>query len=368
MLEELQRNLCVKENVLSLAITFNNNTAYTTLSDTWMKVVQPPLSYQLSIIARFASNFFQATFSNIELRITNNLDKLDQNNVLLRALDGYLIRLFFQYIVELARSYKTVNTLILIVDEAAKLKVNFTLDCHIMIRKAILDVRIIKDLNAALIMSSLYPDAFGNTKSERGFESIIMDDALNEKDVVSKWWLNNVDINNPLLQSKNLKSQLVLLSEIMNHNPRICEYTDKYLKKIIDRCELKFELSSKQLKDLMENINQAMKSKIGSSPSIEILYAVIFNKEIKVNQEVIELVSDSFITNHLKSFNDGDSFFPMSSMIMLSFCFLQEVNKTNGRTRKTILSKFCNDRCIEITNSITQYKKKGDCLQKFLIN
>jgi hypothetical protein len=64
MLEELHRNLCIKDDVLSLAITFNNKTSYSATTDNW-GTKSYKLSYQLSVIARLASCFLQVDFINL---------------------------------------------------------------------------------------------------------------------------------------------------------------------------------------------------------------------------------------------------------------------------------------------------------------
>jgi hypothetical protein len=68
-LEELQRFFYLKEGVLSLAITFNNHTTYVQY-DLWpIQNDQHSLSYELSIICRFASFFFRVKFDQVFYRM-----------------------------------------------------------------------------------------------------------------------------------------------------------------------------------------------------------------------------------------------------------------------------------------------------------
>jgi hypothetical protein len=63
MIEELKKEMVKKENILTLAITFNNHSEYGA-DDDW-RIPCYILSYQLSLIARFGSVFFEKRHSEI---------------------------------------------------------------------------------------------------------------------------------------------------------------------------------------------------------------------------------------------------------------------------------------------------------------
>jgi hypothetical protein len=100
---------------------------------------------------------------------------------------------------------------------------------------------------------------------------------------------------------------------------------------------------------------------VSALPSSKVLYSIFFNEEITVDTEVIQLISQSFITNHLSIISSNMKITPSISLVMLSKYFYSvSMNGANSIVKE--FASFVNKRFEAIIYSIGDY----DNLEKFL--
>jgi hypothetical protein len=195
VLEEMRRELLLKEGVLCIGVTYNSDTTIDEDRETWTDAKKPYSKYSLSLISRMASSFFGISFKTSFSVISKyGLVKVaDQHD------EQEMIREFIVYMVSRLRAAgRPVDTFVLLVDEVVKFqeymesKFSNVDDITSVVRNAVLNEPLREAsgtlINAALVLSTLEISPIGQTSSGRAVEMMVLSESLNISDVVHSIW------------------------------------------------------------------------------------------------------------------------------------------------------------------------------------
>lgn len=324
-LEEMQRSLLLKDGVLSIAITFNNNWNYETSLERWVETqVKTRILYNtISVIARMTSVIFDIQFgyvSDLFHKELHSLDKSYQINT------DELLRYFIRYIIERILPSRDIKTFILLMDEVMLIEKgldeifpeNPSKDSGSPIRKALLDNNLnvsdtnstelsnnIKTVNLGLVVSSLDASALKKTNYGRALQAINVPSKLNPTRVLDEI-LGMKDC-----KDETLKSILKSLVSIVNKTPRLVEILVDFLKeKNLNPSSDKSFLNSDVIEECFSKIKNEILKRYGQRmTSDRVLSAIVFGDNLKLKDEnTLNAIAGSIISNPLESFNiDLDS-------------------------------------------------------------
>jgi hypothetical protein len=181
---------------------------------------------------------------------------------------------------------------------------------------------------------------------------------LSAEKVVNNWWLKTLegkkDSSGTTHLSKQERFTLLLLAEMMNNVPRLCEFVNDFLSKE----NIGLSINHKFMKDLMEYVRNELserynKQRIGDLLG-RVLPSLIFGEVIEVDEFVTKSVRLSLFTNLVGS---NTSFIPETSMALLA-------HYTEGSTSGT--AKAISDAMIAVTDVLsgdTAVETKGRLLE-----
>lgn len=315
-LEEVRRDLLLKDGCLPIGITFNLRTCGTKDVNFWCYDRESELAAALSIVVRMLYAVFGTTdsFDYWIKKVTQSLPFLDDCD---EVKGVELIRNTAHVIVDIITQYRPIDTLVVLIDESlvldTELRRNYPVslggctDPLWVVRSAFLDSKLHPNVDTALMMASLGLSPIGRTSSNRLVTPVVLPARLNPKKVVDTW-LCLADL------SPKETNLLLFLVATMNNLPR----TLQYLKTFCDqwrRCDVlgpdwihgAYDNSIESLKHLYEPL----------FPSTRLFHHIIFQDDICIDDEVANAIEDSIITNSLDQFKKGSTLVPQSSPLML---------------------------------------------------
>jgi hypothetical protein len=312
-LEEIRRCLFQQKSVFPIAITFNShwipgyNGVGNVIHDKCFGVDDPIFFYELAIVSRMASMFFEKDLGEIQSRLRSQL------HLLSRPID--LIESMVVFMINRLSNYRRVDYFILLIDEAVAMQTyirkhfNYFDDITSTVRQALLNNEIwikydneAKRLNVALVISSLEISPIGQTSSNRIVRPIILPSKLNVNDIVKKIW-------------KLKDDRFALVAATLNELPRLVQFAYDFISK---KGNINFE--REDISALYDYVFFQTRGMYGTRdmqlPSRSLLLKLIYGERVDI-VETTDAIICSVVTNSLGSFTDKSQISPEVSLTML---------------------------------------------------
>ena len=311
-LEEIRRELLQRPGVLPIAITFNNGKDIRNDELDWTGNCHTVFAWM--VIARMASALYDKDFPYVCELITKELSRLDTSE--LSDVGRSLLEEFLRHVVTKARSQgREVSDVVVIVDEIfmveEKLKEIYDnkVEACAALREAMLDIKKTPfDFNTTLCISSLKRFPLGKTCSSRPVKSVGIPYALNTILVVKDWWK---------CDEKDERTMLYVAA-CFHKLPRALEIVDEFLQRHIDRPRNQIFL-----KELFVSVKDRLSLRYNWAefPNNDLIYSIIFAKQVVLDTEVQRLISWSIVFNSIETCAPNESrIIPLSSLTVLAGC------------------------------------------------
>ena len=308
-LEEIRRELLLRQGVLPIGITFNAGRDIIVDELTWGG--DYCTSFALMVLARCASALYDINLERMRQLMLTALVKLDFTGF---NYVGYsLIDMFLRSVVSNERSRgKRIDYVVIIVDEVVKTEVKLKEKCESgdacsILRAALLDEKSEPfDFNAALCISSLELSACGDTQSGRSIKPVSIPSALSPSRIVKEWWK----------AKKDEERILSYVAACVNTLPRAVEIVENFLIKHSDRSK-----NQKFIKDLFVYLREELSDRYvwKTCPEGNLLYSIIFAKRVPLDDTVQRYVAQSILLNSVETCTSRDQdILPISSLTVLA--------------------------------------------------
>jgi hypothetical protein len=288
-LEELRLELLVRSRVLPLAFSFNSGMdLIPSIEFKWGASYE--VSYAMAVVARLAHVFYGIKLVKVVQALNDH-----KRSWGVGADADYpirLIRAFLLHALAKLPSTARVNTIVVLADEVAKSEEKFSLqfglepgqrDLTDILRKALLDVRLIAGLDTTLVIASLTISPLGKTLSGRMVTAIKLVN-LDPRLVLNTWW--------------KVDPRFLLAAVALSNLPRSVEYAADYFS----------STSSPSVMGLLTHVEQELRKMYQENAlSKSYLRAVIYREKIRLTKETMTYLKKSLLINSLTSFGDFGS-------------------------------------------------------------
>lgn len=306
-------------DVLSIAITYNH--LWDSIDD--YIVADNTKNFILSVISRIISIHYRVEFYQAEKFI-----KDEAFLSIVRSLDSSVIlHEFLRFIIRQERvSGRIIKNLIVMIDETAKAKDNYGVKAIGSIRGMLLNKQLIKEdpININLIMSTLDVSALGLSSSGRPVIVIDIPDDLNPQEIIEKWIpvYRNIYFSNAYD-----KLRLSMLISIFSPIPRAIEELVNAIPKTSTNEAI--ELNSIALATLYNDTLKRLKIRYSNKKQIikaKQFYPVLFNTELKVTEDINNLIVNDIFVNSFKAFEYNKFQYLIPRTSIASFLFMDKSN------------------------------------------
>jgi hypothetical protein len=294
---EFKRN---HHDVLCVPITFNH--IWSVISRDYSS--NNAINYAFAIVSRIISMYYR-----IPLEVVKNCIEEVLENYGIKGYDvGRIIKDCIVYMVRRERvcNKRTINRFILLVDESMRTEEVLRVDdVHEYLRRALLNQQLMhKDeqpLAVDLVMSALNVSATGVSDSGRKIIPISPSLSLDPEEVLQHW----VKIHIPDLEFATDVDKLKFLSliTVLSPIPRAIQYMVSELEKCMKHdansslVSIDSDLISSLYNNTVTEIDESYPKMLSTILSPLLFKALVFNEEIIVNDEVMDAIKRSKLTN-----------------------------------------------------------------------
>ena len=324
--EEIRRELLKRPGVLPLGVTFNALQSIDPDELKWGNNHQTAFAFM--VIARCCSALFDIALDDIRNLIARELPKLKVIGTL--NIGSEILLEFLRFIVGKMRSQgKDVNDVVVIIDEILNAEKDLFKKygvekqiCSIL-QDAILDPQTVSlSFNSTVCISSLNIKVLGKNLTGRRVNALDIPSALNPTRILKEWWRC----------TKEDERIMLYVAACVNSLPRAVEMIQIYLERNSNRPK-----DSSFMKDLFEYLKISLAGRYiwDTFPDDNVLYSILFAKEIKLDSDVQRLVARSILLNSIEtSLEEEASIVPISSLTVLAGCQNQEIKVLQRHTIK----------------------------------
>jgi hypothetical protein len=290
-LEEVRRVFLKDPNVLTLPITFNNESPIRD-SDEWNEApAKKEWWYALSVTSRLLAVFYGVSSYNIAGSFEKNMDTLPDNKpeLLIAACVQHLVHVVNEQ--NLATGLSAVSTVVVLVDEVVKLERHLAEyfdnkkgDVTSVLRYSLLTQSGSKlGVDLALVVSTMQVGPTGVTDtSGRGVWSLLVPSTLDISQVVTVAWLGSKNVAWEVgLTSNRLNSVLALVAGTLNSLPRLVQFSRDYFE------QANGVIGMDSISPLFAYVREMIKCRYNPQmPSVGLMYKLMYNQTVLYNDEV----------------------------------------------------------------------------------
>ncbi|CAE7713545.1 unnamed protein product [Symbiodinium necroappetens] len=257
----------------------------------------------MTAVARLAAVFYGARLPSAR----SALRTADWEKIFAAAEDDFpiqLIRAFISHVfAKLSQSKVEVKSIVILADEVAGAEEQIAAGVTSILRKAVLDESILRELQATVVISSL----LGAMPSGRHPVILELPERLDAEKVAKSWW-----------KSEDAKFAAAALSDL----PRLLEFGAEFLDHLPDDATLNQSDVSKLFVHVRQRLPQRYTLQL---PPAADLYPAVFGEEMKRDATVMIYIKRSLFVNALQEVElpspDGTSapsITPVVSLFMIS--------------------------------------------------
>ena len=348
-------NLCV-------AITFNHY---------WSEIIgigkvinglelDKKMIYAINIVARIISMTYQISFTSVEDLMLEGIRSLATISA---STPADLIRSCIQYIVQKHRDNgHSIADFVLLVDEPVKISDRLDpgglLDIHETLRNSLLSTQIDfddgKPLNVELVMSALNIGPTGATKSSRLITALTTPESLDVGKIWEKWLPMYLPESayRALEANELFKFRLKLLIATVAPIPRAVQYLVTELTTFFSSSNNSDGITSpEELKRMFDHTSVQIKENYKEIRIVPVfpehMRAILFEEEILVDDNVMTMVENSFLTNALDIISNKARIVPRTSILSMQ---IYSQNK---------VSEYCRTIVATIDKLLSDYTRKS---------
>jgi len=322
-MEEMRRNLLRRKTILPIAITFNGKSDV--FSDPWREennydALSVEQVYALSVSARMLSAVFGISFSKTANVIYANFFRLDLKSVDASTMIQETIE-FLLLCVNDERALFSINlvdTVVLLMDENGRADCAFGKnDLGAIVRRAILDDNKFNNKNITritLVISDLgfLPEPL-RTRPARRVKVLVLPARLPTDKVLSEWWFRRGEVDKFSPEQLHIYRSVVAL---LNNMPRALQFTAEFLRS--QNINMEDDTNPTFLMQMFDYIfESAYDLYLPLEPPKDVLVAAFFREKILLDENLLEAVKSSIVTNPLSKFVHGSSIVPDVSLVLL---------------------------------------------------
>lgn len=346
LLEEIRLAKNKRNDTLVLSITFNNLMDYCASEETFTSNMT--LNFVLSVLLRYSAVAYQFDFGGVITLLHLKVVSLKVPSILGIEEVVRFARYFLQRLIcdlesemDVSDAESSSLSIIFMIDEImvvyddmvanehpdAEVKVSFKKAIS-SIQKAFLNERFVcnmgrlNQINVALVISSLDTLATQVTDSKRAIVTLPYDEELSPAEIVGDWRTRDMK-----RLSEIDRFRLELVSRTVLTQPRIISFMSDFVRSR----RVALELASNQapavtaefLKQLYSTTFQSLASMYNvkaRNVDYQVLYGLVFQKEVELGNQGMKMLRKSIITNSLFDAKDSEpSVVPNGSFLMLAY-------------------------------------------------
>jgi len=269
--------------------------------------------YPFTVVSRLACSLYGLDHSAMYMRLKTvvqgfRFEEWDAQG----TIGAELIRGFIIHAVEKVRAKGIdVNAVVVLADEVYAVQQSFrtwfkgsmSQDLTSILGSAMLSDKVLDDLDAGLVLSSLVPSPIGETSSGRTVEAVKLP-PLDPEEIVDCWWERPAD-----------KDKLIATAAALSDLPRAVEFAHDYIVEHIPKGEVSMESVAELMKHVMGRLKARYEPEMISPKQFR---AVVFQERIALDLDTIKSVMDSTFTNSISRFKEHSTIVPSASLVLLS--------------------------------------------------
>ena len=310
--EEIRRELLRRPGVLSLGVTFNGGQKIGESELKWGTDYRTAFSFM--VIARFSSALFDIDLDDMRKLITRQLPTL--NTDAMKDIGRDILSEFFRFVVAKLKSQGIdIDDVVVVIDEVYKAEkdlwdqyCNQKEACSVL-REALLEPQTIPySFHSTLCISSLNMSALGKTLSDRPVKALDIPSTLNTSRIVKEWWRC----------TKEDEHRMRYVAACINSLPRAVQLVQNYLNRNSQQSK-----DSYFMKALFEDLKASLAEKYiwDTFPDNNVLFSILYAKEIKLDSKVQQMIARSILLNSIEtSLKEEATIIPKSSLTVLAGC------------------------------------------------